>query len=113
MSHSRLTAILDHLPMAILLLDAGGTILFATQPLYTMLGFEGRQLIATDAFAHLPGPSSLKHAYECYICRPGARTERILPIRRRNGTAFHANITLDNLLYVPSISAVLATVHPV
>ncbi len=93
-------AILDLLPVAAIVIDDGGTILFANPQAAATFGYTGTELVGNAIGLLLPQDAGA--ACGDGGCRPAAtrpETGRGICARRRNGEAFAADLSIGEVTY--------------
>jgi len=114
MSYSRLSALVEHLPVGILLLDSRGYIVYAGGMIQSILGYPHRELIGINVSRLMAAsPAAMIHWYRTMIARRGLTLSMPLPMKPRQGAAKLLDCTLSNLLHLESVSGVLLTIGPV
>jgi PAS domain S-box-containing protein len=114
MSNPRLSTLVDHLPVAILLLDGEGTIIYAGGSLDPILGYSCRELVCTKVCRiMMTSPAAMIHWFRTVTSRPDATLSIPLRIKTGKGAVRLFHCTLRNLLHHEAISGVLLTIDPV
>ena len=114
MSNPRLSTLVDLLPVAILLLDGEGTIIYAGGSLQSILGYSCRDLVGTKAGRLMKtSPAAMIHWFRSVTSRPDATLSIPLQINTAGGAAKLFHCTLRNLLHHETIGGVLITIDPV
>ena len=113
MNYSRLSALVDHLPVGVLLLDSRGYIVVANATIYSIFGYSQPELVGTNASRLMAAsPAAMIHWYRAMIARRGLLLSTPLPMRARDGTVKMIDCTLSNLLDRESIAGVLFIIYP-
>jgi len=114
MSNPSFSALIDQLPVAILLLDGKGTIIYAGGSLQRVIGYSSRELVGTKASRLMKtSPAAMVHWFRTVTSRPDATLSIPLRIKTGTGAAKLFHCTLRNLLHHDVTRGVLITIDPV
>lgn len=103
----------DSLRRPLAILNQKGEIIFTTDLITKVLGYENRQLIGISAFTLLPGDRqrSEQLRYQCIVDQglPAIRT--VLPVRHKTGSFVKLKLTIHSLLPIGDVKGVVITMR--
>jgi AraC family transcriptional regulator, transcriptional activator of pobA len=110
MSNPPISALVDHLPVGIALLDRKGAIICAGGAIESMLGFSQHDLVGRSAIRLLMvSPPEAVHWYSKITSRQGLKLTMTLLLQTLNGPALLFDCVLSNLLHIEAFGGILVT----
>jgi PAS domain-containing protein len=110
MSNLRLSTLVDHLPVGILLLDSTGVIIYSGGAIESMLGYRQCDLAGKNAIRTLVvSPSDAMHWYRYVVSRQGLQLTKQLLLQPLDGPPLPFDCMVSNLLHIEAFGGVLIT----
>jgi PAS domain S-box-containing protein len=114
-SERRFRTLVEHSSDAILLLDAAGTVLYASQSLHRVLGYEPEERIGRSVFelVHPDDVSRVQQVFAATLQHPGEVYTAEVRARHRDGSWRHIDGLGVNRLDDPAVRAVVVNLRDV
>lgn len=102
-----------NLQEAIVVLNHKGEIIYVTDRIRVILGYEKRELICKSAFMFLPSgrQSDMKLQYEWILACKNRTTNTVLPVKHKNGSVIRLAVTIHNLCHWGDIKGVVIAIR--
>jgi PAS domain S-box-containing protein len=103
--------LINKLSPAIFLLDQTGSIIYASDRITKLLGYDSREVVGVSCFDlfFLNKPALARKRYQKMIERQNMTVNALLQARHKNGAAEWLELTAVNLLHVAHVRGVLIT----
>jgi PAS domain S-box-containing protein len=102
-----------NLQQAIAVLNHKGEIIYVTDLISAILGYEKRDLICKSAFLLLPSgrQNDMKLQYEWILACRNRTMNTVLPIKHKTGSVIRLALTIHNLCHCGDIKGVVITIR--
>ncbi len=109
-SERRFRALVENSSDAISLLNAEGTVLYASASTLRVLGYQPEEITGRDAFelVHSEDVASIRQAYEEIVRSPGVSVQLESRMLRKDGSWCWIESTISNLLDEPDVRAIVS-----
>ncbi|MES1223452.1 MAG: PAS domain S-box protein [Bacteroidota bacterium] len=111
----RLNSIINNLSQAIVILNDAGDIVYTTDHIKTILGYDSKELIGKSSFDLLSfnNVERAKLQYNKIIARENLVINSVLRLKHKDGEYAWTELTATNLLHIEQIKGILITANKI